>query len=584
MSRLDPDLRQSTETKHRELARGLRTLPNLAVRSAFTVFVLYGLLTLALITVVEFGYFSANFALVVGLVFGLLQFIAGPWLMDLSLRWLYNMNWVEAGGLPEHLRVFVDRVCKDQNMKFPRFAIIEDGAPQAFTYGHHPNNARVVISRGTINLLLPGELEGVVAHEIGHARNWDMALMTIVNLVPLVLYYLYRTLGRFGGGKKDRGPWWAAAGAYVLYIVSQYIVLWFSRTREFYADRLAGRMTKDPNALSAALIKIAYGLAAQDSVLAAQAAASEANGDKKAARKEQEQREIMGTGALGALGIFDRKAAVSMVLGSANQFTTSATSALDPERVKSAMQWDMWNPWARWYELHSTHPLVARRLEYLSDQAASLGQRPLILFDRKKPESYWDEFAVDLAVLAAPVAGLIAGIGYVAWTWTSDSFQGSLFGFPLALVGLGGLLNAFYSYRRTGFDRKTVADLLSEVKVSPVRPVCATITGTIIGRGVPGLIYSEDFVIRDSTGILFLDYKQPFAIWNWVFGLLKAGGYTQKQVRVQGWFRRSPVPYMEILHMETLDGAGDQRTCYSSYANFAMYALLLVGGVLLLSL
>jgi hypothetical protein len=355
-------------------------------------------------------------------------------------------------------------------------------------------------------------------------------------------------------------------------------------------------MTKDPNALSAALIKIAYGLAAQESV-PAQASVSRGNEviglnlsgrepktvDKKAAKKEEKRREIMGTGALGALGIFDRNAAVSMVLGSANQFTTSATSALDPERVKSAMQWDMWNPWARWYELHSTHPLVARRLEYLSDQAASLGQRPMIVFDRKKPESYWDEFAVDLAVMAAPIVGLIAGGLYVAWNWTADSFQWSALGFPLALLGLGGLISAFYSYRRKNFERMTVADLLSEVKVSPVRPVCATITGTIIGRGVPGLIYSEDFVIRDSTGILFLDYKQPFAIWNWLFGLLKAGEYTQKQVRVQGWFRRSPVPYMEILHMETLDGVKSERTCYSSYASYAFYALLLVGGALILA-
>ena len=68
------------------------------------------------------------------------------------------------------------------------------------------------------------------------------------------------------------------------------------------------------------------------------------------------------------------------------------------EHIKGAMQWDLWNPWAGWYELNSTHPLVAKRLNYLGDQAAHLGQEPLFVFDRVKPESYWDDFFVDLFV------------------------------------------------------------------------------------------------------------------------------------------------------------------------------------------
>src|SRR5262249_6267530 len=130
-------------------------------------------------------------------------------------------------------------------------------------------------------------------------------------------------------------------------------------------------------------------------------------------KSKKEKREIAGAGALAALSIFDRNSAVSMVLSSANQFTTGANSTLDPGRVKSAMQWDMWNPWARWYELHSTHPLTARRLEYLADQAAALGQQPAIVFNLVKPESYWDEFFVDLLILAAPVLGAAFGLGYV---------------------------------------------------------------------------------------------------------------------------------------------------------------------------
>ena len=198
----DPNLRGAAAARHMELAQGRLQLPNLAVRSVFTVFLLYSLLTLVLIAVVEFGYISANIAVIIGVVFGVLQFIVGPWFMDLSLRWLYHVRWVQAQELPGHLHAFVDRVCKQQNMKFPAFGVIDDGAPQAFTYGHHPNNARVVISRGTMNLLAPAELEGVVAHEIGHARNWDMAALHVRRSKPPAAHC--GTDGRVAGSAPQR--------------------------------------------------------------------------------------------------------------------------------------------------------------------------------------------------------------------------------------------------------------------------------------------------------------------------------------------------------------------------------------------
>jgi Zn-dependent protease with chaperone function len=594
----DPNLRGAAAARHQELAAGMRRLPNLAIRSAFTVFLLYGLLTLALIIAVQFGYLTENLALGIGLVFGLLQFTIGPWVMDWSLSWLYAMNWVSPQQLPEHLRQFVDQACREQGLKFPRFGVIQDGAPQAFTYGHHPNNARIVISRGTIELLTPAELEGVVAHEIGHARHWDMVLMTVVNLVPLLLFYLYRALTRWGSKRDKAVPVYITAGAYVLYIISQYIVLWFSRTREFYADRFSGMVTRNPNALMTALVKIAYGLAAQDSKTASLAASdrdelislnlsgkAESKSSSKPApatrKTKQEKREIAGVGAFAALGIFDRNAAVSMVLNSTSALTTGAASAmsgLDPERVQSAMQWDMWNPWARWYELHSTHPLVARRLEYLADQAAALGQQPAIVFSRKQPESYWDEFAVDLLVMTAPFLGALTGLAYAFWSAIdAGQFGWNLVAPAIALGGLGLLIKNFYRYRRGPFTERTVADLLAEIKVSPVRPVPATIAGKIIGRGVPGLLYSEDFVVRDSTGILFLDYQQPLAIWNFLFGLLRSSEYQNTAVRATGWFRRAPVPYFEILRLEEV-GSDKVRTCYSSYASFFIAALMLLAG------
>ena len=82
----------------------------------------------------------------------------------------------------------------------------------------------------------------------------------------------------------------------------------------------------------------------------------------------------------------------------------------------------------------------------------------------------------------------------------------------------------------------------------------ARLRGTIIGKGVPGLIWSEDFVMRDGTGILFLDYRQPLHIWEWLFGLFRAGQFAGKPVEAVGWFRRRSVPGTQVDHRRWASG------------------------------
>jgi heat shock protein HtpX len=143
---------------------------------------------------------------------------------------------------------------------------------------------------------------------------------------------------------------------------------------------------------------------------------------------------------------------------------------------------------------------------------------------------------------------------------------------------VGSLAKTNFAYRRTFFPHLSVAALLHKVKVSEVRPVPATLTGTIIGKGVPGLVYSEDFVLQDRTGIMFLDYRQPLALWNFLFGLFRAGAYQGKDVRVTGWYRRAPVPFLEVNRVEVLDGSLPPRRCYSYHARLALGFVLAVVG------
>jgi Zn-dependent protease with chaperone function len=568
------DLNSRARQRLSAIAAGMLPLPNLFLRSVATLVLLYGLLGLVLIACIEMETLPAGLAVGIGAAVILLQYALGPWIMDFTLRWLYQFTWTPREDLPGHLRRFIDRVCAEQNLRFPHIGIIHDGAPNAFTYGHTPNNMRIVISQGILDLLEPEESEAVVAHEIGHGKHWDMVLMTIAHLVPLLLYYVYRTLIRMRSSGRDKsaaGRIVIAIGAYVLYIVSEYIVLWFSRTREYHADRFAGRVTGNPNALASALVKIAYGLAAR-------------GGSEDTDRgKNNEQRLRHGSlDSIGAMGIFDPDAAKSLVMSASVSRSNDASSNVGAENLKSVMQWDLWNPWAAFYELNSTHPLIAHRLQYLADQAAAMNQTPYIVFDRNKPESYWDEFMVDLIVLYLPLIGLSAAICSSLLALGSVMDQPlKLFGFALAGFGAGTVLKTLFSYRSNYFVPVSVAGLLHKVKVSAVRPVPARLKGTIIGRGVPGLIWSEDFVMQDKSGILFLDYRQPLRIWDWLFGLLRSGEYAGQTVEVTGWFRRAPVPYLEIA---TMTAGGQTRRCYSYHVKLVFSILMMVGGFIVVFL
>jgi hypothetical protein len=356
-------------------------------------------------------------------------------------------------------------------------------------------------------------------------------------------------------------------------------VLWFSRCREYYADRFAGRVTGNPNALASALVKIGYGLAARGGP--PPAGGAEGGSKKKGAK----QPAASSLDAIGALGIFDRKAAVAMVATTAGMGNGNVgAAAMSKENLKSAMQWDLWNPWATFYELNSTHPLIAHRLQYLSDQAAVMGHEPFVLFDRRKPESYWDDFAFDVVVMFLPAILMAVGLavagalGFFALPHLVQ--QGSRFlglvGLPVLGLGVGSLIKTWWTYRGDYFAPLNVSGLLHKVKVSGVRPVPARVRGTVIGKGVPGLIWSEDFVMRDNSGILFLDYRQPLHIWDWLFGLFRAGQYTGKTIDAIGWFRRSPVPYLELKSI-TVDGV--TRNCYARHAKYFWAGLLAVAGV-----
>jgi heat shock protein HtpX len=539
-------------------------LPSLELHSVASVVGLYFILGLLLISVFE--YFQISSMIAIYTVIGIFLFSAlfSPWLMDFSITFFYSAYKKNVSELPKYLQGFIEDIATAHHMKIPTIYVIDDESPQAFTYGYTPNTARLVFSKGLYTLLIEEEVESVIAHEFGHMVHWDMALMTIIQLVPQVSYFIYKhTLEVTKNNKSSSSDNNKGSGhlmiigaiAYAIYFLSHYVVLWFSRVREYHADRFSASYTKKPANLASALVKIGYCLAL--------------NQTSKAS-------------SMNALGIFDTSRVSSFaVMGYRLQNNPSKQGIED---AKEVMKWDFWNPWGSWYEFNSTHPLIAKRIQSLSLFSQSIGDKPFFELTEIPSESYWDEFAFDFFIYILPMLGIIPLLFGTFHSIFSHSPNETIHALPLALFifGFGGLIKTYFTYREGYFPEKSIGTLLKTIKVSEVRPVPCTIKGKIIGKGIPGYIVSEDFILKDETGIIFLDYKQPIPLWEFLFGLFKAEKFIGQEVVVEGWYRRSPVPKIEISYIRTIDGLQESRTWFKSASIFSSVVLTIIGGIWLL--
>jgi heat shock protein HtpX len=93
---------------------------------------------------------------------------------------------------------------------------------------------------------------------------------------------------------------------------------------------------------------------------------------------------------------------------------------------------------------------------------------------------------------------------------------------------------------------------------------------------VPGLIWSEDFVMQDDTGIIFLDYRQPLGIWEFLFGLFRGAKFQNQEVTLTGWYRRSPVPYVELKKVTV---GAITRTCYVYHLKLLFAVVITLVGI-----
>jgi Zn-dependent protease with chaperone function len=279
------------------------------------------------------SFFVFGILILVSILFNSLLLFLSPFLIDSTLRSQYGkLKWTDSSRIREsHIlsSLSIQRICKKYKITPPKLLVVNDKIPFAFTYGHLPQTARIVVSSELLMLLEDEELAAVYAHELGHIVRWDFLIM---NLAQVLVATCFNFSIFFPGSSSNGSSYFNGVKlvfsiiATVFYILGFYLSLYLSRVREYAADSFAAENVENPNDLAKALIKILYlsALKGHPSPVA---------------------------GKIRTLNIFD------------SDLQTS--THLDPERAIQHFLKDLFNPSRHHTALRSTHPLPLHRIKAL---------------------------------------------------------------------------------------------------------------------------------------------------------------------------------------------------------------------------
>lgn len=266
---------------------------------------------------------SIFFWLLVSLVMLAVQWYLGP----VIIKWATGAKELKRENAPELFEI-VQKLTQKAKLPMPKLYVVNNPTPNAFAFGRTQTDSGIAVHAGLLQVLNKEEVEGVLAHEIGHINNRDVAVMTVASIIPVALYYGFLI---FGKDEDGHGSIVTILGAFAAQFIGQLMVMWLSRQREYFADEFSARLTGNPNALMSALAKITYG----------QAAGAGANSGSMV-------KALYFAEAQGGKMQF---AEIARAINAGNE--QALTEAIEKEKKGGAI------------ELLMTHPLTAKRLERL---------------------------------------------------------------------------------------------------------------------------------------------------------------------------------------------------------------------------
>ena len=245
---------------HLSMRRRWPTDVGLQLRMALTL-VLIGVTYLAFITFLYWLGLDPIFIMAIAGGMLLVQYFFS----DKLVLWSTGTKIVTPEQAPE-LHGVVDRLCAETGIPKPRVGITPTDVPNAFATGRSKRHSVIAATTGLLRRLNPDELQAVLAHELSHIRNRDVAVITIASFLSTVAYYFMSSFlygGMYGGAggqrdSRDRGPGLILVYivSLIVYVVSLLLVRLLSRYRELAADRGSAIITGHPETLISALLKI----------------------------------------------------------------------------------------------------------------------------------------------------------------------------------------------------------------------------------------------------------------------------------------------------------------------------------------
>ena len=218
--------------------------------------IIYALVVVVGRSVLHTGGFS--FYLIISLVMMLIQYMLGPKIVEWSMRVKYIKR-------EENPRLFqmVESLSQRANIPMPRIGIAQIEIPNAFAFGRGIKDGRVCLTSGIMNLLDEEELKAVLGHELSHLKNHDVLTITLLSVIPMVMYRIAWQFLFYGRRRDERGGNTILIGiaAFLFYFITNLLVLYASRIREYFADRGSVLLGNQPKALASSLYKLAYGAA-----------------------------------------------------------------------------------------------------------------------------------------------------------------------------------------------------------------------------------------------------------------------------------------------------------------------------------
>lgn len=217
---------------------------------------IYALVVVVGKTFLHVGDFS--FYLIISLILMFIQYILGPKIVE----WTMRVKYIQRQDNPRLFQM-VESLASRANIPAPKIGIAQMAIPNAFAFGRSIGDGRVCVTQGVLNLLSDEELKAVLGHELTHLKSRDVLTITLLSVIPMIMYRIAWQFLFYGRRRDERGGNTALIGlaAFIFYFITNLLVLYASRIREYFADRGSVALGNRPSVLASSLYKLVYGSA-----------------------------------------------------------------------------------------------------------------------------------------------------------------------------------------------------------------------------------------------------------------------------------------------------------------------------------